>query len=367
MRLLQAFHYMQYSNCSTSLLGEITITIESLRSYFRKFNPMCADEAMARAYIKASKSYDARKGEMVPYLKRLAKTVMLEEVKESYVEEIEEIAVDTNTSVESKALEATYFKDENRVIVKELVLPLSEEFLKLGSLLLSSKTEATFDLKNKQYFSEGFSSACSKILYKQASSDFIKSVIYLYDKYRDEILWFLEQKEFVNKSYKEADYSVINSRTAKRISLMSEDGSVLVRPDVYSGKLYLKGSAENKTVCRVRYIDLLYQMELMITSPVSNELVEIIEKYKIVRTCGGSISQVNPDMDNILDLLLDELTTNILCASNCRLLAVGYEYIYLLRGKHGKSDYIELNGIIGFGDVVLKIEDIETIPYTGGN
>lgn len=358
MNLLRSFYYMNEATRDKNLLSEIAVTLKSLKAYYHKFNGARAEEAMARAYLHASKNYNEQEGELKPYLKSLARDMMRQKESEFPEEEIESMAVDEVTSVESQALKSIVFENVNNLLIKEIVLPFMEDFLKFGALLESECDNAK---AMKTYFPQGFKQVCIKIMKRVNPEEFIKSIKYIYEKYRYELQWFLEQSEFVIRGYSEADYSLLDTKKTKRIYIADSSGKEIIRPDYNSYELYIKGVIGDKTVCRVRYIDLLEQMEIMATSPISNELTEVIGKNKIVRTCGGSMLSTNENKDTICNLLLDELITNILKVSNSRLLSVGYEYVYLLQGKYSERDKIKFKGVIGFGDIELPIETVSVI------
>lgn len=363
-RLLRSFYYMNESNLG--IAGEIALSLNELKGYFYKFNKDETDEAMARAYIHALKNYDGY-SEFKPYLKNLARTIMRTVEKEVYVDDFESMAVDEKTSVERSALEGIVFDDTNDLIVKQLMLPFIDEFLYLGGLMESNE----FAQKTKTDFSERFRYVCKTILSKIKGEEFMKSILYLYNKNSDELRWFLEQDNFIVKTCREAEYSttsVTNSEfkingEAKRYSIVNENGEIVKQPDTYKGKMFIKGVLGNKKVYKVNYIDLLNDMIMMARSYITNELTIVNGKYKIVRTCSGSYSQVNPDMENVDNLMLDELITSIVYCSKCKLLSVGYEYIYLLEGKYFSGTDIEIRGMIGFGDVTLKAEIMDIEEY----
>lgn len=359
LRLLKTFCYMN-DNCNIEILSDLYSNLESLQRYFCLFNRHQTDEAISRALMHAIDEFDPRKGSMTPYLKKLARTVMLNSANDVPQEDIEDYAIDEYTEVEESAIESVVFVDLNKAIEKKIVISYMKEFVKLCNLIL----ETSGDINSiKKYFSEEFKTVCISLIQKTEAKKFITSLLYVYRSVGEEIKWFLEQADLVDANeYVEVSYSEIDSRKAKRIAIVDKDGNPIKRPDVYHGQLYIKGATSGRSVWRVKFSDLYYQMELKASSPITNELVGIVGNDKVIRTCGGSISSVNPDMDNMLDVFLDELILNILKASGCRLLCTGYEYVYMIQGKYSSMKNITLRGLIGFGSVELPLETVDVLP-----
>lgn len=362
MRLLQSFCYMRENECDKYFMSELATTLDSLRTYYIKFNSYRVDEALARAYAHALRGYNPEVGSLKPYLKSLARDIMkMKEKDDIPKEEIEALAVDTERCVENEAIKGILFKDTTKLIIRELMLPFMEDFIKFGNLLDTSKGDSVV---LKTYFPQNFKTVCISLLGKLNPKEFTESIKYLYNKYKEELMWFIEQDRFTVREYSEADYSYLETRTAKRIYIVDNKGIKISNPDKYTHKMYIKGAVGDKEVCKVRYIDLLNQMSLMASSSITNELTEVVDKTKIVRTCGGSLLQINTCQETIYKLLKEELITNILKASNCRIITVGEECVYLLQSKYSSEETLTLKGVIGFGNITLEMKNVK-LEYRG--
>lgn len=337
------------------LLATISNNLKQLEKYFYKFNKDKAGEALCRACIHAYKHYDKRYGELIPYLKALARTIMCITEEDEPIEEIEQLAIDTTTPVEDLALEELIEEDVNKLVIREIMLPYMTNFLTLGELFEMGESVQS----NKIYFSQSFKTICVNIMRRVGHTSFTKSIIYLYKKYKESMLWFLEQDKFVHRNYVAIDYATLNKNTAKRIFVIDDLQERVYIPDRYRKQLYVKGaSVEMESIAKIRYIDLLYQIEVLSSTLAINALAYIVDGQKILRTCGGSEAVLTTDMDNVYELNKDELIMNILTVGKCRLLATGYDYLYVIKTKYS-PEVIELKGLIGIGDVELYFEPTE--------
>lgn len=345
-----------YYESRIEIMAEIAITIEELQNYFRKFNGVVADEAMARAYIHACRKYSSDTGDLKPYLKSLARSIMLTEEKDIPNEEIEAMAVDNSTSVEELATEELQFNSVKDKMVSSVLMADLEAFLKLGYLLNHSD-----DTLSKVFLNKSFKKVCTSVLASVDSGSFIMSVRLLYEQYQDIIMWFLEQSEFTTESsyrYRVGNDTYINKMKSRRAVLVGIDNKPINKVVKEDTKLRLKGYTAGKKIYRVYYYELLNQILMKADSYTTNELVLVIGKNRLVRTCGGVFTAVNTSWEDLYDVFFYELLTNILASSKCRLLTYCYNYVYLLGEDSYVGDTIKFQGMIGFGDIELGIERV---------
>lgn len=345
-----------YYNSRMEIMAEIAITIEELKNYFRKFNGSVADEAMARAYMHACRKYSTNLGDLKPYIKSLARHIMLTDEKDIPNEEIESMAVDNSTSVEELAMEELQFNSVKDKMVSTVLMADLEAFLKLGHLL--NNKEAL----SKVFLNKSFKNICTSVLATTDSGSFVTSVRMLYEQYQDIILWFLEQADFKTENavkYRSYNGSYINKMKSRRAILVGIDNKPINRVLKENEKLRLRGYTTGKKIYRVYYYELLNQIMMKADSYTTNELVLVIGKNRLVRTCGGTFTEANSSWEDLYDLFFHELLTNILASSKCRLLTYCYNYVYLLGEDDYVGDTIQFKGMVGFGDIELGIERVD--------
>ena len=71
----------------------------------------------------------------------------------------------------------------------------------------------------------------------------------------------------------------------------------------------------------------------MIDDTETNEMKFIIGNSYIIKSFGGSLSVLNPDLFNMYDLARTEILTNVLQDTYGRILNIGTEYFYIICGS----------------------------------
>ena len=157
------------------------------------------------------------------------------------------------------------------------------------------------------------------------------------------------------KRWKEADYLLIQQCQSKRVTLISSSTGALVK-DADIEDWTINGNLNKKRVVKVSYSELWNRICDLVDSDDTNEVKFIIDNRYIIRTLGGSLSIINPNLYNAYDLVRDEILTNVLSDLNGRVLNVGSENFYLLFDD-GFEDKIRERTVLGI-PIELSYSDI---------
>lgn len=354
--MIKTLKSLSYYESKIEIMAEIAVTIDTLKGYFRKFNGAASEEAMSRAYIHACRKYSPESGELKPYIKSLARSVMLTGEKDIPEEEIEGMAIDNSKPVEEVALEGIQFNSIKNKLVSSVLMSDLEAFLKLGYILNNENAISSVFIPKK------FKQTCSKVLATTDSGSFIAAIRLLYSNYKDIIMYFLEQAEFTTDKYlkyKEGNVSYIDKKKSRRAVLVGEDNKPITGVLKRNQRLRLKGYTGCKKIYKVYYYELLNQILMKADVYSTNELVLAIGTNRLFRSCSGKIIGVNSDWESLYDVYFYELLTNIVSSSKCRLLTYCYDYVYLLGEDEYVDKEISFKGMVGFGDIQLPLEEVE--------
>ena len=249
-----------------SVQCEIALQLSNLRAYFYKFNRGNADEAMQRTFLHAYNNYTPYKGDLVPYLKALARTIMLiaeKHVPSDILEYIIEDGVDVGECV---ALGLS----ESNLVPKITYLALSHMgyFLQLCSLLKSNKL--SFD---SIYLPRDFKDSCIKLIRTYGVSKFNTAIMQVYDDCGDSMSLFINQGSNEPpvgvRRYCEADFRLISDRKSRRVKMECNKSSNVrllgntsgFDPDIEDWDL--SGSVQGGAVYKIGYIDFINSLHNM--------------------------------------------------------------------------------------------------------
>lgn len=321
---------------------EIWSEIERLRNYFRKFCGAETDEAMNKTWYHCLSHFDETKGDLRAYVKSLAKTIVQPDGREVSVDFLEntvdEALDDEDVEQSNRGFHQRIKSDFSDTLIDDMYMSLDRTD-ELASLALSNMSwflklcesiinkDSTSEYYSKP-FVEGFKSLYSR------SNNLFQTCIQMYEEYGEGMREFLNMDKHNEGTWIEADFTYINLRTSRRVSLQSPTGGSIEYADMEP--FQVKGSMKGKKIVRVKYSDQHEMMLDRIDSPVSNEIKFFIGNRYIIRTLGGSVSVVDVPLFNMYTLVQNEILTNLLRdTKNSALLNVGYEYMYFLC----KSDY----------------------------
>lgn len=313
--------------------------IEKMRFYFYKFAGANAEEAMQNTLMHVITHFDASKGSLPDYVRKLARTIEKKNNRLVLVDFLEETVSEDDTddvnasiykgaqktqdvadeAIDNIMAKENYFKD-----VEKLALEFMDKFVILAKALMQHDTNTT-------YYPEPFIKACMDLIHKY--SDFNKACIDIYNENSEDFQWFLDLETSTGVDWRETDYLLFAQRESKRVVLLNRKTREPVvdcekEPFVVKGNLGTK--ANPKYVLKVDFAKAWHTMCDLIDDLYSNEMKFVIGDNYIIRTLGGSYSVLNPIKTNMYALVRDEIITNILLMFNCRVLSVGKTTAYIL-------------------------------------
>jgi hypothetical protein len=364
--MLKSVSYMQTATVDISLLCNIWAEIESLHRYFYKFAGTEAHEAEQQVLLHALTHYKADKGNIKSYIKKLSREILKDNGKTVAVDFMEDTLGDGDEVLKvsdqllSNVQHSTFNDFSEDIVTKidaenhrkreitEYALMSIDRFLILCEAILRRDTTTT-------YYPENFIKETLKLSGKY--QNFNDLCINIYNSFGEEMKWFLDIEKNTVNSWKEADFNLNKNKVSKRVRFINtKTGEPVLDADIEEYRLETgTKSSTDKHIYKIEYATLWNRLCDLVDDEDTNELKFIIDKSYIIRTLGGSF-QLNADLYNMYDLIRNEIVTNILLDTNCRLINVGSECIYLLQEGNGTIN-IPNRTIKGI-EVNFSVEDI---------
>lgn len=321
-----------------SFYYDVNDEIQKLKWYFYKFAGVNADEAMQKTLYHTLLHFNADKGNLSAYIKKLAREITKENSRLVLVDFLEQTLSDSDETDEdlkssvdvgniadfsSSLIDDLELSEDRRGEVINLALEFMDKFILLCEALIKHDTST-------RYYPDLFIKNCLAI--NSRCQNFNRLCLDVYMEYKDDFEWFLGL-DTDEENWKEPDFVLINSSSSKRIRLVNpetkedvEDADV----DEYVLLGRLGEGDSRKKVIKVNYSELWEYFCDLIDDSETNELKFVIDNSYICRTFGGSLSVLNPDLYNMYDVVRMEILTNILQDTYGRVLNVGSESVYLI-------------------------------------
>ena len=207
---------MTSNNIDVDLCYEINQSLKELRLYFAKCNPYKVDEAIEMSFFHALSHYNRDEGELKPYLKSLARSILKTNLsrREHCFEFMEDVVKDTDMDVATGVVDdAVRIKVENRVV--DLALTFMNFFVLLSESIIQHDSET-------RYYSKEFKDECLRLV--RSYDDFNSVCLHVYNSYGTSMKSFLSTCAGVTRDvWKEADYGRIRTSTSKRVKLLDSN------------------------------------------------------------------------------------------------------------------------------------------------
>lgn len=357
--MMKSFSYMD-TTITGSLYYLLWSEIEKLRRYFSKFCGQNTDEAMQATLVHALTHFSESKGDVSVYIKSLARDITKDNNRLIFVDFLEQTLasddfddynkpkVDTGSinDFSQSLINDIMLKSYKRKEVIELALCFMDKFMLMCDSIINRDTTTN-------YYPDIFIKECLKL--SKGFEYFNQLCVSIYRQYKDKFVEFLSYDLKTQGDWRETDYPTIYQSLSKRLKLVNpQTGKVVDDPDIEDFKL--AGNLGNKRVLKVYYYDLWDLMCNYVDSTDINVMRFTIEDSYIIRTLGGSITIVNPDLFNIYDLCRTEILSNVLHDLNARCIGVGSECFYLFINNGGRTQ-IPSRVIKGI-PINLSVEDI---------
>ena len=342
--MLQSFTYILNSTVDQSLQCRVYNEIQKLRRYFYKFCRNKADECMEYVYFIVLENYSEAKGELTPYIKKLARESVkyVTHRREICTEFLEDSVVEDDLAFEGVNNKVSYGSvndfsnnllrniiiDQNKrsYIIRDLVLSYPSKFIQLCESFINHDSSLI-------YYPDSFKKQCLNLA--KGCDSFKDICLSIYNDYKDLLLEFNidECAEEDNKYWRQYSKNIIDRDSSKRICLVNPKTKKIVENPDYENFI-INGSIGNKRVIKVHYANAWETMCDMVDSDTTNAIKLVIEDSYIIKTLAGSVSLVNADVYNYYDIFRGEILTNILSRVNAKVIGIGSENFYLLVDKN---------------------------------
>lgn len=335
--VLRSFAFMP-KEIDIAFYYEINCEIQKLKWYFYKFSGVNADEAMQRTLYHTLLHFNADKGNLSAYIKKLAREITKENSRLVLVDFLEQTLSDNDESEDNmkSSIDAGNMADFSASLIEEMELSESKkpEIINLAlefmdKFLLLCEALIRHDTSTK-YYPEIFIKNCLDI--NSRCPNFNNLCLDVYMEYKDDFEWFLSLDK-KNEGWREPDFVMIANSKSRRIRLVNPTTGVDVENadlDSYSLLGRLGSGANRKKIIKVCYSDLWEYMCDLVDDCETNELKFVLGDSYICRTFGGSVSVLNPDLFNMYDVVRMEILTNVIQDTYGRVLNVGSECFYLV-------------------------------------
>lgn len=334
--ILRSFSFMPQGT-DIAFFYEVWNEVINLKWYFYKFAGVNAEEAMSKTMYHTLTHFNADKGNLSAYVKKLAREITKENSRLIYVDFLEQTLSDDEdgSEVAQQAIggsvrdfsddvaEAMELAEDRRHEVVKLALEFMDKFLMLCDALKRRDTST-------RYFPDVFIKSCMSI--SRRCLNFNQLCFDVFEEYGDDFKWFLDLGQQA-ENWREADFMMLRNSYSKRMKMVNpntngdvEDADI--DPYIVQGK-FGEGTARKKVI-KVGYYDAWSLMCDMIDSTETNEMKFVIGNSYIIRTLAGSLSGLNTDLFNMYNLVRSEILTNVLLDTGGRILNVGSECFYLV-------------------------------------
>lgn len=332
--ILKSYSFMP-KEIDIAFYYEINDEIQKLKWYFYKFAGVNADEAMQRTLYHTLLHFNADKGNLSAYIKKLAREITKENSRLVLVDFLEQTLSDDEDELKS-SVDIGNIEDFSTALIDEIALDedkkgdiinLSLEYMDKFMLLCEALIKHD---TSTRYYPEMFIKDCLAI--NSRCQNFNKLCLDVYMEYKDDFEWFLSL-ENEEEDWKEPDFVLVGNSQSKRIRFVNpETHEDIENADIDEYMLLgrLGNGETRKKIIKVNYSELWEYFCDLIDDSETNELKFVIDNSYICRTFGGSLSVLNPDLYNMYDVVRIEILTNILQDTYGRILNVGSECMYLV-------------------------------------
>lgn len=345
----------------SSLFYQIWNEVINLKYYFRKFNKN-ESEAMQLTVLHALKHFSPSKGDLVPYIKTLARDITKDNGKIVFCDFLEQTVSSESDSISSTKVNISAVADISESVIENLYLSLDrkEEIIELALAYMNFFILMCDSIINKDtttvYFPEIYTKECLKL--NKLCKDFNKICLVIYNEYKSKFSEFLSADIGNIGVWRETDCDLINKNSSKRVRLVNKETGIECK-DLDSENWGIKGNLGNKLIVKVPYFEEYDMMCDLIDEDGINMMKFTIDYSFIIRTLGGSISIVNPILFNEYELCKLEILTNLIHDLEGRYLGIGSQCMYFLINNNEK--YLSINKRVIKG-VPLNFKVINVTP-----
>lgn len=337
---MRSFAYSE-DDFDSGLCYQVWYEIERLRMYFCKFCGNNAEEAMQLTLMHSLKHYNTKKGDIVPYIKALAREITKDNGRFIYCDFLEQTLANDSDEI-GYTIDAGEVSDISDTVVEDIVLSGSrrEEVAELALQFMNFFILLCESLINKDtttiYFPDVFIAECLKLTGN--SRNFNAECLSLYAEFKDKFNLFLNSETSNQGTWRETDFDLINKMGSKRVRLVNKQTKSVCN-DLDSEDWIVAGNLNGKKIFKIEYYKVWDMMCDFIDEDGINPMKFTIDYSYIVLTLGGSLSVINPNLFNEYELCKMEILTNLLYDTYGRCLGIGSKNMYFLVGSEERKDF----------------------------
>jgi len=329
--------------------------------YFKKFNASRWEEAVHKTYIAALEHRDDSYGRnILPYIKKLARTILKEKQRESsygvYTEEgeISPVYYSLRDYIDIDGMDGV---DELKDYYKELYLMDPDSFMRLQLLFQYDEASEIINLREVRLKNNPLSGEFKRLIAKYGA-DFTFRVLYDFFQELPSLCAVRETGETKEIELREGNYLMLDKIPDTAIiqdsrgfyyyidknamTMMRDTGSSYeyVNPD------YFKWDIIGSTVCDILKIDISEYMgtiyeEVFVDEGVhTKHIVWCGNKYKVITP--GGVPYIGLDRHKFLTMVRIELILNLLANGIGSIVALSPDSIYIKSPRAFKFDKIRV-------------------------
>lgn len=336
-------------------------TINENLGYFKKFNTTRWEEAVHKTYITALDHRDDSYGRnILPYIKKLARTILKEKQKESaygvYTDEgeISPVYHSLRDYIDTDNMDGA---DELKDIYKELYLLDPESFMHLKILFVYDDVTEIENLKDLRLRNNPLGAEFRRLIAKYGA-DFTFRVLYDFYQELPQLCAVRETGLTKEIEMKEGNYLMLDKlpdtaiiQDSKGFYHYIDKNTLTMAKDTgssseFSNPDYFKWDIIGSSVCDILkidisgYMDYLYQ-EVFVEEGVSTKHITWCgDKYKL--TTPGGVPHVGLERDKYMSIVRIELILNLLANNVGSIVALSPDSVYIKPTRSFKYDRIRL-------------------------
>lgn len=327
-------------------------TIMGNLGYFRTFNGVQWHEAVQRAYIIALDHRDINyEGSLLPYIKKLARTVLKVKSYESaygvYTDEgeISPVYHSLTSYIDTSNLDDT---SEIMPYFEELYLLDSESFMKLKSLYIHDDVDSVENLKSLRIKNQDFNNTLRSLVTKYGSDftfkalyEFFQELPYLIDERGTHVVQEITMRKCNYSALKKIPDTPLIVDDKNRYHMIDKNTLTMsLNPDYDDWDIVGTSTADILRIDISPYMDYMYLETFAPVGVNTRHLTWCGSKYRL-ETPGGD-RHVSFDKNKFINLVRIELVVNLLMENIGTIVALSADSVYIKPTRSFKPDNLRV-------------------------
>lgn len=322
--------------------------INKNKGYFQKFNPFTWHEAMQRTYLYVIGHRNDRYTDILPYVKKLARTIMKRKSKEStYSVFTEEGEISPVFTVLQETIGTDNLDGREPILdtFKELYLLEPQEFMKMQLIFTHDDPEEVKATKNKN---SQLAEEMRRLITKHGS-EYVFSTLYMFFGKLPEYTRHRETNQMKTIKVKKSNFTALQRISDKEI-IRCSDGqrygidktslTMAIDPDLVAWDIIGTSSCDILKIDISPYMDYIYQ-QVFVEQGVHTHHIEWCDnKYKL--TTPGGTDYICLDPSKFVESVRVELLLSLMNSNVGTIIAVSPESLYVKPTKVFQYDKIRV-------------------------